>query len=126
MSSLFDPYDLGPVHLKNRIVMPPMTRTRTSEGSLPTDGDIPNALIATYYGQRASAGLIISEVNDVDQSSHGYARIPGIHSEAQVQAWRPVTDEVHRYGGHDLHAVVGTSAGWPIPRSCRMARRRWA
>jgi N-ethylmaleimide reductase len=99
MSSLFDPYDLGPVHLKSRIVMPPMTRTRTSESILPTDGDVPNALMATYYGQRAGAGLIISEVNDVDQSSHGYARTPGIHSEAQMRGWRLVTDEVHRHGG---------------------------
>lgn len=99
MPSLFDPYDLGGLHLKNRIVMPPMTRTRTNEGVLPTDGDLPNALIATYYAQRASAGLIISEANDIDQSSHGYARIPGIHSKAQMQGWRLVTDEVHRHGG---------------------------
>ena len=99
MPSQFGPYDLGPVHLKNRIVMPPMTRTRTSEGDLPTDGDLPNELIATYYGQRASAGLIITEAADVDQSSHGYARTPGIHSEAQMQGWRLVTDEVHRHGG---------------------------
>jgi N-ethylmaleimide reductase len=99
MPSLFDSYDLGPIQLKNRIVMPPMTRTRTSEGVLPTDGDIANALMATYYGQRAGAGLIISEVNDVDQSSHGYARVPGIHSEAQMRGWRLVTDEVHRHGG---------------------------
>jgi len=76
-----------------------MTRTRTSEGDLPTDGDVPNALMATYYGQRASAGLIITEANDVDQSGHGYARTPGIHSEAQKQGWRLVTDEVHRHGG---------------------------
>ncbi|TPN70031.1 alkene reductase [Mesorhizobium sp. B1-1-1] len=99
MPSLFDSFDLGPVHLTSRIVMPPMTRTRTSKGALPTDGDLPNELTVKYYGQRASAGLIISEVNDVDQSSHGYARIPGIHSEAQKQAWRPVTEEVHRQGG---------------------------
>ncbi|TPN48341.1 alkene reductase [Mesorhizobium sp. B1-1-4] len=99
MPSLFDSFDLGPVHLTSRIVMPPMTRTRTSEGALPTDGDLPNELTVKYYGQRASAGLIISEVNDVDQSSHGYARIPGIHSEAQKQAWRPVTEEVHRQDG---------------------------
>src|ERR1700748_2961855 len=99
MSFLFDPYDLGPIHLKNRIVMPPMTRTRTSEGDLPTDGDLPNELIATYYAQRASAGLIIAEAADVDQSSHGYARTPGIHSEAQMQGWRLVTDKIHRHGG---------------------------
>jgi N-ethylmaleimide reductase len=55
--------------------------------------------MAIYYGQRASAGLIISEATDVDQSGHGYARTPGIHSEAQMQGWRLVTDEVHRRGG---------------------------
>src|ERR1700754_1062009 len=100
MADLFEPQLLGGiVPLKNRIVMPPMTRTRTSEGDLSTDGDLPNQMIATYYGQRASAGLIITEATDVDQSSHGYARTPGIHSEAQMQGWRLVTDEVHRHGG---------------------------
>lgn len=100
MADLFESQLLGgTVPLRNRIVMPPMTRTRTSEGVLPTDGDLPNALMATYYGQRASAGLIIAEATDVDQSSHGYARTPGIHSEAQMQGWRLVTDEVHRRGG---------------------------
>src|SRR5215470_6827283 len=100
MVDLFETQLLGgTVPLKNRIVMPPMTRTRTSEGDLPTDGDLPNELIAAYYGQRAGAGLIIAEATDVDQSSHGYARTPGIHSEAQMQGWRIVTDEVHRHGG---------------------------
>ena len=100
MADLFESQLLGgTVPLKNRVVMPPMTRTRTSEGERPTDGDLPNELIATYYGQRAGAGLIITEAADVDQSSHGYARIPGIHSKAQMQGWRLVTDEVHRHGG---------------------------
>lgn len=99
MPSLFEPYELASIRLENRIVMPPMTRTRTSEGYHPTDGDLPNERIATYYGQRATAGLIISEATDVDQSSHGYARTPGIHSEAQLRGWRLVTDEVHRHGG---------------------------
>src|SRR6478609_620848 len=94
MTDLFESQLLGgTVPLRNRIVMPPMTRTRTSEG------DLPNALMATYYGQRAGAGLIITEAADVDQSGHGYARTPGIHSEAQMQGWRLVTDEVHRQGG---------------------------
>lgn len=83
----------GAVTLKNRIVMPPMTRTRTS------DGDVPNALMATYYGQRAGAGLIVAEVADVVPSSKGYARTPGIYTPAQLQGWRLVTDEVHRQGG---------------------------
>jgi len=83
----------GTVPLKNRIVMAPMTRTRTS------DGDVPNELMATYYGQRASAGLIVAEAADVAPSSKGYALTPGIYTEAQQQGWRLVTDEVHRNRG---------------------------
>lgn len=94
MVNLFDSQVLGAtVPLKNRIVMPPMTRTRTDVG------DIPNALMATYYGQRASAGLIVTEVADVLPSSNGYAMTPGIYNEAQKRGWRLVTDEVHRKGG---------------------------
>src|ERR1700754_2293421 len=83
----------GTVALKSRIVMAPMTRTRTSAG------DVPNALMATYYGQRASAGLIVTEVINVAPSSKGYALMPGIYTEAQCQGWGWVTDQVHRHGG---------------------------
>lgn len=94
MVSLFDSQALGgTVALKNRIVMAPMTRTRTSEG------DVPNELMAIYYGQRASAGLIVTEATDIAPSSKGYALTPGIHTEAQFDGWRLVTDEVHRSGG---------------------------
>ncbi|HEY4249736.1 MAG TPA: alkene reductase [Roseomonas sp.] len=94
MVDLFNPLLLGgTVPLGNRIVMAPMTRTRTSEG------DIPNALMATYYGQRAGAGLIVSEAVDVAPSSKGYAMTPGIYTDAQRQGWRLVTDAVHRQGG---------------------------
>jgi N-ethylmaleimide reductase len=94
MIDLFDPQSLGgTVPLKNRIVMAPMTRTRTS------DGDVPNALMATYYGQRAGAGLIVAEAADVAPSSNGYAMTPGIYTEAQRQGWRLVTDQVHRNDG---------------------------
>src|SRR5215469_9696942 len=94
MSGLFDIYKLGDqLLLKNRVVMAPMTRTRTS------DGDVPNALMAKYYAQRASAGLIVTEATDVSAHSKGYARTPGIYTEAQVEGWRLVTDEVHRNGG---------------------------
>jgi N-ethylmaleimide reductase len=94
MILLFEPQLLGgTVSLKNRIVMAPMTRTRTS------DGDVPNELMATYYGQRASSGLIVTEVANVAPSSKGYALMPGIYTEAQRQGWRLVTDEVHRNGG---------------------------
>lgn len=94
MADLFAPLSLaGAVALKNRIVMAPMTRTRTS------DGDVPNRLMATYYGQRSSAGLIVAEAADVAPSSKGYALTPGIYSEAQREGWRLVTDEVHRRNG---------------------------
>lgn len=94
MVDLFDSLLLsGTVALKSRIVMAPMTRTRTSEG------DVPNELMAIYYRQRAGAGLIVAEATDVAPSSKGYALTPGIYTEAQRQGWRLVTDEVHRHGG---------------------------
>jgi len=94
MTTLFETHALGnETVLKNRVVMAPMTRTRTSKG------DLPNALMATYYGQRASAGLIVSEATDVSPWSKGYAWTPGIYTDAQVQGWRLVTDAVHRHGG---------------------------
>ncbi|MFM0335372.1 alkene reductase [Paraburkholderia fungorum] len=94
MVNLFESQVLGGiVPLKNRIVMAPMTRTRTS------DRDVPNELMGIYYGQRASAGLIVTEATDVAPSSKGYALTPGIYTEAQRQGWRLVTDTVHRNGG---------------------------
>ena len=94
MTTLFNTHAFGHgTVLRNRIVMAPMTRTRTSKG------DLPNALMATYYGQRASAGLIVSEATDVSPWSKGYAWTPGIYTEDQVQGWRLVTDAVHRNGG---------------------------
>jgi len=94
VADLFESISLGgTVSLKNRIVMAPMTRTRTSPG------DVPNELMATYYGQRASAGLIVTEAVDVAPSSKGYAWTPGIYTDAQRRGWRLVTDEVHRKGG---------------------------
>lgn len=94
MADLFDPLSLGgTVPLKNRIVMAPMTRTRTAPGDVPTE------LMATYYGQRAGAGLILSEATVVAPSSRGYAWMPGIYSDAQRSGWRRVSDEIHRKGG---------------------------
>src|SRR6187402_488022 len=94
MTTLFERHTLGDtLMLKNRVVMAPMTRTRTSPG------DVPNALMATYYGQRAGAGLIVTEATDVSPRTKGYAWTPGIYTEAQVQGWRLVTNEVHRHGG---------------------------
>jgi N-ethylmaleimide reductase len=92
--SLFSPFRLGSLELANRIVMSPMTRSRALEGN------VPNPLAATYYAQRASAGLIITEASQVSPQGVGYIRTPGIHSDAQVAGWRSVTDAVHRAGGN--------------------------
>ncbi|MFW5393147.1 alkene reductase [Yersinia sp. 2544 StPb PI] len=90
---LFTPYRLGNLELPNRIVMPPMTRSRAGAGNVPT------ALMAEYYAQRASAGLIITEGTQISQQGQGYAWTPGIHSKEQVNGWRGVTDAVHAAGG---------------------------
>lgn len=90
---LFSPYSLGPLRLANRIVMPPMTRSRAAEGNVAT------ADMATYYAQRASAGLIVSEGTQISPQGQGYAWTPGIHSPAQIEGWRAVTDAVHAAGG---------------------------
>jgi N-ethylmaleimide reductase len=90
---LFTPYRLGSLHLPNRIVMPPMTRSRAGAGNVATP------LMAAYYAQRASAGLIVSEGTQISPQGQGYAWTPGIHSRAQVAGWRGVTDAVHAAGG---------------------------
>ncbi len=90
---LLESAKLGAIELKNRIVMAPMTRSRAG------DGDAPTALNAEYYAQRASAGLIITEGTQPSANGKGYARTPGIYSEAQVQGWAAVVDAVHAAGG---------------------------
>ncbi len=91
-STLFTPIQLGGLLLKNRIVMAPMTRSRAI-------GNLPNALMAQYYRLRADAGLIITEGTSPSPNGLGYARIPGLFNEEQVQGWRHVTDGVHQAGG---------------------------
>lgn len=91
---LFQPYPLGPLTLPNRIVMAPMTRARSTQ-----PGDVPNAMNATYYAQRASAGLIVTEASQISPQGKGYSFTPGIHSDAQVAGWRLVTEAVHAEGG---------------------------
>ena len=94
MPNAFEPYDLAGTTLKNRIVMAPMTRSRAyGPGATPTD------LMATYYAQRASAGLIISEGIQPSPIGQGYPNTPGLHSAEQVAAWTKVTDAVHAEGG---------------------------
>lgn len=92
MTDLFSPVALGAFHLANRIVMAPLTRSRARDDGTAT------ALMAEYYRQRASAGLIISEGVNVSPQARGYACTPGIYDERQVQAWRAVTEAVHLAG----------------------------
>ncbi len=89
---LFDAYDLGPLALPHRVVMAPMTRNRATD-------TLPNALMAQYYRQRASAAFIITEATQVDPMGQGYPNTPGIHSPEQVAGWQQVTDAVHEAGG---------------------------
>lgn len=93
-SKLFEPYTLGAVTLTNRIAMAPLTRNRAAAGF------VPSPLAVEYYGQRASAGLLITEASQISQQGQGYQDTPGIYSSEQVAGWRKVTDRVHARGGH--------------------------
>ena len=93
MTTFITPLKVGDLHLPNRIILAPLTRCRSDEGR------VPNALMAEYYAQRASAGLIISEATAVCPQGVGYPDTPGIWSEEQVQGWRTVTRAVHAAGG---------------------------
>jgi len=92
-SDLFDPVQLGPYRLANRIVMAPLTRSRAD------DAGVPGELQATYYAQRASAGLIIAEATNITAQGKGYIRTPGIWSPEQVEGWKLTTKAVHDKGG---------------------------
>lgn len=94
MTTLFDSLQVGDLELPNRIVMAPLTRMRSKQ-----PGNVPHALNAQYYAQRASAGLIISEATQVSQQGQGYPATPGIHSTEQVDGWKLVNDAVHAAGG---------------------------
>lgn len=91
MKKLLSPYKKDTLELKNHIVMAPMTRSRAIE-------NLPNQLMQQYYGQRSQAGLIITEGTAPAPEALGYARIPGIFTKDQVQAWKPITEEVHKSG----------------------------
>ncbi len=93
MASLFDTYKLGPYELNNRMVMAPMTRCRADFATR-----VPTPMMAVYYQQRASAGLIISEATVVTADGVGYPATPGIYNDAQVDAWKNITDAVHAKG----------------------------
>ena len=92
MKSLFDPVQVGSLHLRNRIVMAPLTRNRAP-------GAIPTALMAEYYAQRASAGLIVTEATAITHQGQGYADVPGLYGTEQLDGWKRVTQAVHAKGG---------------------------
>jgi N-ethylmaleimide reductase len=93
MSNLFEPTRVGAIALSNRIAMAPLTRNRAAAGRVPAD------LAVTYYAQRASAGLVITEASQISPQGQGYLDTPGIYSPEQVAAWKKVTDAVHAAGG---------------------------
>lgn len=92
MTTLFEPLQAGALHLNNRIAMAPLTRNRAP-------GAVPQAITATYYAQRASAGLLITEATAISHQAQGYADVPGLYAPEQVAGWRVVTDAVHAAGG---------------------------
>src|ERR1700685_1162334 len=91
--TLFSPVQLGAVNAPNRILMAPLTRMRAGPGRVPTP------LMAKYYSQRASAGLIVTEATAISQQGTGSPNTPGIYTAGQVAGWQLVTDAVHRAGG---------------------------
>ena len=122
---LFEPFSLRSIKLSNRAVMSPLTRSRA------VDNNTPNSLMATYYGQRASAGLIITEGTSPSPNGLGYARIPGLFNDAHVQGWKLVTDAMHSKGGkivvqlmhtgrvtHQANLPAGAEVLGPSPETC--------
>ncbi|MCX7056450.1 MAG: hypothetical protein NTZ79_04450 [Proteobacteria bacterium] len=102
MTDLFDPLRAGLLELPNRIIMGPLTRSRAGVSH------VPNALMAEYYAQRASAGLIVTEGIAPCANGLGYARIPGLFTPEHVAGWRKVTDAVHAAGGHIFAQLMHT------------------
>ena len=90
---LIEPYTLGGLQLQNRVAMAPMTRARAGEARTP------NALMAEYYSQRSSAGLIITEATTISVQANGWVQSPGIYTDAMTDGWRQVVDAVHAQGG---------------------------
>ncbi len=101
-SLLFQAFDLGNISLKNRMTMAPMTRSRSTAAHIPTD------IMATYYEQRSEAGLIITEGTSPSPNGVGYPRIPGMYNQAQIDAWKKVTDAVHAAGGKIFMQIMHT------------------
>jgi N-ethylmaleimide reductase len=126
-AKLFESFKLGPITLPNRLVMAPLTRNR----AIPP-GMVPNPLAVDYYGQRASAALLITEASQVSQQGQGYQDTPGIYSKEQVEGWRKVTDRVHERGGRIFiqiwhvgrisHTSLQADGGKPVAPSAIRAK----
>ena len=125
---LLEPFKLGPITLPNRFAMAPLTRNRALEGL------VPNPLAVEYYGQRASAGLLITEATQVSQQGQGYQDTPGIYSKEQIAGWRKVTERVHAQGGHIFlqlwhvgrisHTSLQPNGGAPVAPSAIVAKTK--
>jgi N-ethylmaleimide reductase len=103
MTTLFDPLNVGDIALSNRLVMAPLTRNRSP-------GAVPGELAVTYYTQRATAGLLITEATAISHQGQGYADVPGLYGPDQLAGWRRVTDSVHAAGGRIVTQL------WPVGR----------
>jgi len=127
MTTLFDPLDLPGLPLANRIVMAPLTRNRSPRA-------VPLPMTATYYAQRASAGLLITEATAITQQGQGYADVPGLYSEEALAGWRAVTDAVHARGGRIVvqmwhvgrisHTSLQPGGGAPVAPSAIRAKAK--
>src|SRR6201992_2822859 len=127
-TKLFDPYQMGALTLSNRVVMAPLTRNRALAGF------VPGPLAVEYYGQRASAGLLVSEATQVSQQGQGYQDTPGIYSKEQIAGWRKVTDHVHEKGGRIFlqawhvgrvsHTSLQPDGGAPVAPSAIRAKTK--
>ena len=127
MPTLFDPFTAGDIALSNRIVMAPLTRNRSP-------GAVPGEMTATYYAQRASAGLIITEATAITQQGQGYADVPGLYAPEQLAGWRRVTEAVHGAGGKIVvqmwhvgrisHASLQPASGAPVAPSAITAKAK--
>ena len=127
-AALFQPTRVGAIPVANRIVMAPLTRNRA------VDGNVPSPLAATYYAQRASAGLLIAEATQVCPEGQGYIATPGIHSPQQVAGWKRVTHAVHAAGGRIVlqlwhvgrisHTSLQPGGGAPVAPSAIAARAK--
>jgi N-ethylmaleimide reductase len=129
MPNLFDPLTVGTLELPNRIVMAPLTRNRSP-------GAVPTPLVATYYQQRASAGLLISEGTAISQQGQGYIDVPGLYAPEQIEGWRRVTRIVHAAGGRIFaqlwhvgrvsNVELQPGGGAPVAPSAILAKTRTA